>query len=167
MEYQEKRETVASQEIQVVMVLQESQVPKVPKVNQAGPEFPANQDSRENLATMVDQASLVLQVSKVNQVSQVRRANQVHQVLQVKVTTNQPPTNPQAHPTPLKAVGAAMETAGTGRATAAAHVPTKRTTNQWTLWKSNVNSLVIPQDLSVLSTTNIFIMYTHMYNVHY
>ena len=51
-----------------------------------------------------------------------------------------------------------METAGTGQTAAAA---TKSSTNQWTLWKSNVNNLAIPQDLIVLSTTNIFIMYTH------
>ena len=187
MEDQEDRETVASQVGQVRMVLQESQVPKVPKAGQvpkAGPESPANQDSRENLATMVplaspvpevnevtqvNQVSKVKLVSKVNvvtQVSQVRRVNQVNQVLQVKVTTSQPPTRPRAHPTPLKAVGVAMERAGTGRLTATATAPTKSTTNQWTLWKSNINSIVIQQDLSVLSTTTIFTMYVHMYNVH-
>ena len=148
------------------MVLQESQVHKVPKAGQvpkAGPESPANQDCREHLATMVPLASPVAQVHKVTQVNQ---ANQVNQVLQVKVTTSQPPTSPRAHPTPLKVVGAAMERAGTGQLTAAATAPTKSTTNQWTLWKSNINSIAIQQDLSVLSTTNIFIMYTHMYNVH-
>ena len=163
MEDQEDRETVASQVGQVRMVLQESQVHKVPKAGQvpkAGPESPANQDCREHLATMVPLASPVPQVHKVTQVNQV---NQVNQVLQVKVTTSQTPTRPRAHPTPLKAVGVAMERAGTGRLTATATAPTKSTTNQWTLWKSNINSIVIQQDLSVLSTTNIFIMYTHMY----
>ena len=144
----------------------------------ASPDNQVHQDPREIVATTASPDNQVHQdqrESPVRMVPQVNQENQENQESPASITTHQPSTRqlqlnlqPQRHlvPTPLEAAGADTDSASTGRPTAAATAPTKSTTNQWRLWKSSVNSLVIQQDLSVLSTTNIFIMYTHMYNVH-
>ena len=171
---QDKWESVEPQATQVVMaskVLKAQQETMVRKAGKDRRDHLENKEKRETVAAQARQVGMVKWVPQVSQVNQVNQVSQVLQVFQARITTHQSPTSllnlrPRVHPTPLKAVGAAMERAGTGQPAVAANAPTKRTTNQWTLWKSNVNSLVIQQDLSVLSTTNIFIMYTHMYNVH-
>ena len=175
---QDPREIVATTASQVFQVHQERMAHLDPReivattassVNQVQRESP---ERREMQASQATQARMARMVRMVPQVPQVPQDNQESPA---SITTHQPQRQlqlnlrPQRHlvPTPLKAAGANTDSASTGRPTAAATVPTKSTTNQWTLWKSNVNSIVIQQDLSVLSTTNIFIMYTHMYNVHY
>ena len=175
---QDRREMQDTQASQVFQADQERTVHQDPReivATTASLDNQVHQDQRESperREMQATQASLVRMVPKVNQVHQV---HQVHQESPASITTHQLSTRqlqlnlrPQRHlvPTPLEAAGADTDSASTGRPTAAATVPTKSTTNQWRLWKSNVNSLVIQQDLSVLSTTNIFIMYTHMYNVH-
>ena len=171
---QDRREMQDTQASQVFQADQERTVHQDPReivATTASPDNQVHQDQRESpvrremqatqasQARQATQASLVRMVPKVNQENQ---ENQVHQESPASITTHQPSTRqlqlnlrPQRHlvPTPLEAAGANTDSASTGRPTAAATEPTKSTTNQWTLWKSNVNSLVIQQDLSVLCTT--------------
>ena len=181
---QDRREMQDTQASQVFQVHQEKMVNQDPReivATTASPVNQVHQDQREikaspvrremqdTQASQATQARMARMVRMVRMVPQVNQDNQDNQENPASITTHQPQRQlqlnlrPQRHlvPTPLKAAGADTDSASTGRPTAAATVPTKSTTNQWTLWKSNVNSIVIQQDLSVLSTTNIF-----MYNVH-
>ena len=178
---QDRREMQDTQASQVFQADQERTVHQDPReivATTASPDNQVHQDQRESPERREMQATQASQASQATQARMVRMVPQVHQVHQespANITTHQLSTRqlqlnlrPQRHlvPTPVEAAGAHTDSASTGRPTAAATAPTKSTTNQWRLWKSSVNSLVIQQDLSVLSTTNIFIMYTHMYNVH-
>ena len=165
---QDRREMQDTQASQVFQADQERTVHQDPReivATTASPDNQVHQDQRESperREMQATQASLVMMVRMVRMVPQVHQVHQVHQESPASITTHQPSTRqlqlnlqPQRHlvPTPLEAAGANTDSASTGRPTAAATVPTKSTTNQWTLWKSNVNSLVIQQDLSVLCTT--------------
>ena len=187
----DRREMQDTQASQVFQVHQERMVHQDPReivattaslvnqVHQDLREIKARPERRETQATQASQATQARMARMVRMVRMVPQVHQVHQVIQehqeslASITTHQPQRQlqlnlrPQRHllPTPLEAAGANTDSASTGRPTAAATVPTKRTTNQWTLWKSN-ETVVNQQDLNILSTTNIFIMYTHMYNVH-
>ena len=173
----DRREMQDTQASQVFQADQERTVHQDPReivATTASPDNQVHQDQRESperremqvtQASQAYQECLVRMVRMVRMVPQVNQENQVHQVHQespASITTHQLSTRqlqlnlrPQRHlvPTPLEAAGADTDSASTGRPTAAATVPTKSTTNQWTLWKSNVNNIVIQQDLSVLSTT--------------
>ena len=177
----DRREMQDTQASQVFQADQERTVHQDPReivATTASPDNQVHQDQRESPVRREMQATQASQARQATQASLVRmvpKVNQESQESPASITTHQPSTRqlqlnlrPQKHLvlTPLEAAGADTDSASTGRPTAAATVPTKSTTNQWRLWKSSVNSLVIQQDLSVLSTTNIFIMYTHMYNVH-
>ena len=180
---QDRREMQDTQASQVFQVHQERMVNQDPReivATTASPENQVHQDQREIKARPVRREMQDTQASQATQARMARMVRMVPQVPQVpqdnqenlaSITTHQPRQlqlnlRPQKHllPTPLEAAGADTDSASTGRPTAAATV-TKRTTNQWTLWKSN-ETVVNQQDLNILSTTNIFIMYTHMYNVH-
>ena len=181
---QDRREMQDTQASQVFQVHQERMVNQDPReivATTASPENQVHQDQREIKARPVRREMQDTQASQATQARMARMVRMVPQVPQVpqdnqenlaSITTHQPQRQlqlnlrPQKHllPTPLEAAGADTDSASTGRPTAAATV-TKRTTNQWTLWKSN-ETVVNQQDLNILSTTNIFIMYTHMYNVH-
>ena len=176
----DRREMQDTQASQVFQADQERTVHQDPReivATTASPDNQVHQDQRESperREMQATQASLVMMVRMVRMVPQVHQVHQVHQESPASITTHQPSTRQlqlnlrlQRHlvPTTLEAAGADTDSASTGRPTAAATEPTKSTTNQWTLWKSN-ETVVIQQDLNILSTTNIFIMYTHMYNVH-
>ncbi len=181
---QDRREMQDTQASQVFQVHQERMVNQDPReivattaspvnqVHQGQREIKASPVRREMQDTQASQATQARMARMVRMASQVPQDNQDNQENLASITTHQPRQlqlnlRPQRHllPTPLEAAGANTDSASTGRPTAAATVPTKRTTNQWTLWKSN-ETVVNQQDLNILSTTNIFIMYTHMYNVH-
>ena len=171
---QDRREMQDTQASQVFQADQERTVHQDPReivATTASPDNQVHQDQRESperremQATQASQAYQAYQerlVRMVRMVPQVHQVHQVHQESPASITTHQLSTRqlqlnlrPQRHLvlTPLEAAGADTDSASTGRPTAAATVPTKSTTNQWTLWKSNVNNIVIQQDLSVLSTT--------------
>ena len=180
----DRREMQDTQASQVFQVHQERMVNQDPReivatmaslVNQVHQDLreikarPERRETQDTQASQATQARMARMVRMVRMVPQVPQDNQDNQENLASITTHQPQRQlrPQRHllPTPLEAAGANTDSASTGRPTAAATVPTKRTTNQWTLWKSN-ETVVNQQDLNILSTTNIFIMYTHMYNVH-
>ena len=162
---QDRREMQDTQASQVFQADQERTVHQDPReiaATTASPDNQVHQDQRESPVRREIQATQASLVRMVPQVNQVNQENQVHQESPASITTHQLSTRqlqlnlrPQRLlvPTPLEAAGADTDSASTGRPTAAATEPTKSTTNQWTLWKSNVNNIVIQQDLSVLSTT--------------